>query len=125
VSGEGSLPRGIWYATAGFAVLTAVALVVGLRVGSRVIHDGSLDGPPAAEKPAAAAPAFTPAPAPAPADDRTAAQHWNDGLLAYQRGDYAKARDEWKACVDAAPENADCAAGLSRIDGLYPSGQGK
>lgn len=54
------------------------------------------------------------------ADDRRQARsHWNVGIMLFQRGDYGKARDEWRLCKKLDPANADCATGLRRIDANY------
>lgn len=51
------------------------------------------------------------------ADDRRRAQaHWNAGIVFFQKGDYARAREEWLACRQADPGNSDCSTGLSRVD---------
>ncbi len=54
------------------------------------------------------------------ADDRRQARsHWNVGIVLFQRGEYGKARDEWRLCKQLDPANADCATGLRRIDANY------
>ncbi len=50
---------------------------------------------------------------------RTAQKHWDQGIVAYSKGDIAKARDEWILCKQFDPSHADCAAGLQRIDQTY------
>ncbi|MFA6092145.1 MAG: tetratricopeptide repeat protein [Elusimicrobiota bacterium] len=54
---------------------------------------------------------------------KNAVRHWQQGLVAYQRNDYAKARDEWRLCVQFDPTNSDCSAGLQRIDQTYGGAQ--
>ena len=50
---------------------------------------------------------------------RVAINHWNKGILAFQKGDPVKARDEWSLCAVSDPRNEDCRAGLARIDNVY------
>ncbi|MBI4387131.1 MAG: hypothetical protein HY551_07095 [Elusimicrobia bacterium] len=47
---------------------------------------------------------------------RSAIQHWNLGIISFQKGDYDKARDEWILCKKLDPSNSDCLAGLQRIE---------
>ncbi|MBI3298749.1 MAG: hypothetical protein HYZ75_11330 [Elusimicrobia bacterium] len=58
-----------------------------------------------------------------PLDDdqakRVAIMHWNKGIIAFQKGDPVKARDEWSLCRVSDPKNEDCLTGLSRIDNSY------
>jgi tetratricopeptide (TPR) repeat protein len=54
---------------------------------------------------------------------RSAIKYWQQGLQAFQRSDYQKARDEWMLCKQFDPSNSDCIAGLQRIDNTYGGGQ--
>ena len=56
------------------------------------------------------------------ADKRVAMKHWNAGIIYFQKGDYAKTRDEWLLCKQLDPRNADCQTGLERIDRTYGNG---
>lgn len=50
-------------------------------------------------------------------DDRNQAlRHWNAGIIAFQAGDYARARELWLACLNRDPKNSDCSTGLARVD---------
>ncbi len=53
---------------------------------------------------------------------RRAMKHWNNGIIFFQKGDYPKARDEWLLCKQFDAKNADCQAGLQRIDNTYGGG---
>jgi Tfp pilus assembly protein PilF len=58
-----------------------------------------------------------PAPVVVSADARRAAvHHWNEGIGYFQRGDFAKAKQEWSQCSQSDPTNLDCQTGLQRID---------
>jgi tetratricopeptide (TPR) repeat protein len=60
-----------------------------------------------------------PAPEPAPSDAaRSAQQTYLEGVIYYQKGDYLKAQKRWTACAEL---NADCRAGLERIEKLLGS----
>jgi tetratricopeptide (TPR) repeat protein len=50
---------------------------------------------------------------------RQAAKHWHQGIIYFQKLDYAKARDEWLLCKQYDSTNADCQTGLQRIDNTY------
>ena len=50
---------------------------------------------------------------------RQANKHWNSGIIYFQKGDYAKARDEWLLCKQFDATNQDCVTGLQRIDSSY------
>jgi tetratricopeptide (TPR) repeat protein len=52
------------------------------------------------------------------ADRRSSRQHYLAGVASYDKGDYAKAREEWNAALRIDPDNADAAAGLARVDRL-------
>jgi len=52
-------------------------------------------------------------------DKRAAIGHWHNGIIFFQRGDYAQARDEWLLCKAFDPGSDDCSAGLARIDSSY------
>jgi len=54
---------------------------------------------------------------------RNAVQHWNSGIIFFQKGDMEKARDEWQLCKQLDPTNSDCLAGLQRIDQQLGAGQ--
>lgn len=55
---------------------------------------------------------------PAPAE-RDAQRAFLTGMIHYQKGDYAKAREEWTRCAAGRGEDAvDCRAGLSRLKQL-------
>ncbi|MFA6030648.1 MAG: hypothetical protein WC969_12395 [Elusimicrobiota bacterium] len=74
-------------------------------------------------EPSADEAAKTAAPAPSNEENKkTAIKHWNQGLVSYQKGDYTKARDEWRLCTQFDPSNSDCSAGLQRIDQTYGGG---
>ena len=53
---------------------------------------------------------------------RRALKHWNNGIQAFQKSDYAKARDEWLLCKQFDATNTDCASGLQRIVSTYGGG---
>ena len=72
---------------------------------------GAADG----SRQAAAAPAAEPVAAAPEENHRQAVRHWNTGILYFQRGDYAKAKEEWTACGQADPGNLDCQTGIQRI----------
>ncbi|MBI3554232.1 MAG: hypothetical protein HY077_17170 [Elusimicrobia bacterium] len=50
---------------------------------------------------------------------RASQQHYLSGVIYFQKGDYEKARDEWKLSKQIDPGNDDARAGLERIDKLY------
>lgn len=50
---------------------------------------------------------------------RQAMKHWHNGIIFFQKLDYAKARDEWLLCKQYDPTNKDCQDGLQRIDNTY------
>jgi membrane protein involved in colicin uptake len=50
---------------------------------------------------------------------RQAIKHWHTGIIYFQKGDYAKARDEWLLCKQFDATNADCLSGLQRIDSSF------
>jgi hypothetical protein len=126
---RGGFPKGLWIGTAVFAILSAAGLYFGLRMGQDSIESSAnkrLESAPIrsemAEKEKAEPPVQEEA-APRASDEeakRTAAQHWQQGLMAFQRGDYRKARSEWELCASS---NQDCAAGLQRIDKTYGGGK--
>jgi hypothetical protein len=58
-------------------------------------------------------------------DQRAAQQHYLSGVISYQKGDYAKARDEWSLALRIDPDNVDAAAGLARVDRLVTPGAAK
>ncbi|MBI5241833.1 MAG: tetratricopeptide repeat protein [Elusimicrobia bacterium] len=51
-------------------------------------------------------------------DQRAAQQHYLAGVIFYQKGDYARARDEWSRALRIDPDNVDAAAGLARMERL-------
>jgi tetratricopeptide (TPR) repeat protein len=51
-------------------------------------------------------------------DLRSSRQHYLAGAASYDKGDYAKAREEWSEAVRIDPDNADAAAGLARVERL-------
>ena len=51
-------------------------------------------------------------------DQRRSQQHYLSGVIYYDKGDYAKARDEWSTALRIDPDNVDAAAGLARVDRL-------
>ncbi len=57
----------------------------------------------------------------APSEDnkRMSQQHYLSGMIFYQKGDYAKAKDEWTLAKQLDPGNSDALAGLERIEKLY------
>ncbi|HAH06524.1 MAG TPA: hypothetical protein DCM05_08360 [Elusimicrobia bacterium] len=79
-------------------------------------QQSQLDANPPAEQPAGPAPNSE-------ENKRNAIKHWQQGLQAFQRSDYQKARDEWMLCKQFDPANSDCIAGLQRIDNTYGGGQ--
>jgi tetratricopeptide (TPR) repeat protein len=50
---------------------------------------------------------------------RSSQQHYLSGVIYFQKGDYAKARDEWTRAKQLDPSNSDAIAGLDRIEKLY------
>lgn len=54
---------------------------------------------------------------------RRAQQSYLEGVIYYQKGDYIKASDAWRKCVELAVPGGDgaddCRAGLARLDKLY------
>ena len=50
---------------------------------------------------------------------RDAQQHYLSGIVFYQKGNYARARDEWKLALRFDPKMSDAQAGLERVDRLY------
>jgi len=58
-----------------------------------------------------------------PAVEERAQNDYLKGLVEYQKGDYEKARLNWKLCVETAPAESrsasDCQAGLERIKTLF------
>lgn len=54
---------------------------------------------------------------------RAAQGHWDQGIVAYQKGDFAQARKEWTLCLELKPDHSDCRAGSRRLDanGVAPS----
>jgi len=53
---------------------------------------------------------------------RDAVKHWQSGIIAYQKQDLQKARDEWLLCRQFDPNNEDCKNGLTRIEGALEGG---
>ena len=51
-------------------------------------------------------------------DQRRSQQHYLSGVIYYDKGDYAKAREEWVLALRIDPDNVDAAAGLARVDRL-------
>lgn len=56
---------------------------------------------------------------PSEGSKREAVRYWNSGIIFYQRGDYARAAEEWKTCRRLDPANSDCTTGLKRIAQSY------
>jgi tetratricopeptide (TPR) repeat protein len=54
---------------------------------------------------------------------RQAVRHWQLGLVAFQKLDYQKARDEWTLCKNFDPTNSDCQAGIQRVDQAQEGGR--
>lgn len=79
-------------------------------------------GPQAAPA-AAPGPVTLSVPAVSETSRRSAYTHWTAGLLSFQKGDYARARDEWQLCLSLDAANDDCRSGLSRIDKTYGAGK--
>lgn len=50
---------------------------------------------------------------------RLSQKHYLKGLILFQKGDYATARDEWKLSKYYDPKNEDAQAGLRRLEKLY------
>jgi len=77
----------------------------------------------AVRAPARAAP--SPRRTAAASDDRAAAQSYLEGVVFFQKGDFAKARESWTRCARLAVPGGqtadDCRAGLSRLDQLEGS----
>ena len=68
------------------------------------------------ERPQAAPP--EPAAPPAPSAEevsRESEQHYLSGIIYFQKGDYAKAGDEWRLALAKSPANIDARAGLDRL----------
>jgi tetratricopeptide (TPR) repeat protein len=53
---------------------------------------------------------------------RRAVKHWHTGIIYFQAGKYAKARDEWLLCKQFDAANEDCQTGLARLDSTYGGG---
>ncbi|MBI5244300.1 MAG: hypothetical protein HY922_11590 [Elusimicrobia bacterium] len=49
-------------------------------------------------------------------------KHWEQGIAAFMRGDYEKAKEEWLLCKKFDPTNSDCIAGLQRVDNTFGGG---
>lgn len=105
---RGSLPKGLWIGTAVFAVLSAVVLWFGLRMGQDTLENSSKERLESAAVRSELAEKEKPAP--------DAREHYDRGLRAFKAGDLAKAREEWLLCKGLEPENGDCLAGLQRIE---------
>ncbi|HBL17324.1 MAG: hypothetical protein A2X36_11620 [Elusimicrobia bacterium GWA2_69_24] len=69
--------------------------------------------------PAAPGPVQLTVPAVSESSKRSAYGHWAAGLMLFQKGDYAKARDEWYLCLSLDEANDDCRAGLARLEQTY------
>ena len=52
-------------------------------------------------------------------DARRSQQHYLSGVVYYQKGDYEKARKEWKDSLRLDPNNQEAKAGVERIEKLY------
>jgi len=63
-----------------------------------------------------AAPVAEPVVAVTDEDRRRAVEHWNAGIIYFQKSDLEKARDHWLLCRQLDAGNSDCAVGLERID---------
>lgn len=125
---EGSLPIGLWLGTAVFALLSAGALVVGMRMGRAAVEGSStVNGAKALEsdradgegrmEAAREAALASAGPAAGRLDRRkAAAERWNAGVLRFQKKDYRGAREEWTACAKLDPDHADCRSGLARLE---------
>ena len=50
---------------------------------------------------------------------RQSQQHYLSGMIYFQKGDYAKARDEWQVSLKLDRDNDDARVGLERIKKLY------
>ena len=57
-------------------------------------------------------------------DKRSSQQHYLDGVVYFQKGDYSEAKDEWRLSLSLDRENSDARAGLERIEKLYSSAPG-
>ncbi|MFA6316978.1 MAG: radical SAM protein, partial [Elusimicrobiota bacterium] len=66
-----------------------------------------------------------PSPAVSEEDKRQSNQRYLSGVLYFQKGDYVKARDEWRLALRLDPGNADAQSGLKRIDFIYGDGERK
>lgn len=51
---------------------------------------------------------------------RIARRRWSEGLLYYEKGEYARAAEEWSACLRADPADHDCRTFLARVGGRPP-----
>jgi hypothetical protein len=49
-------------------------------------------------------------------------QHYLDGLISFQKGDYDKARQDWVLAKQLDPANTDAQTGLELLDKRYPAG---
>ncbi|HXT00186.1 MAG TPA: hypothetical protein VN915_05895 [Elusimicrobiota bacterium] len=61
-------------------------------------------------------------PARSPAAERRAEQAYLEGVVYFQKGDFATAAASWERCTVLAPGGeaaSDCRAGLERLDKLY------
>lgn len=88
------------------------------RLGARVNPDGTLNlafRPPP--------PRDTSSADPSEEDKLRAIKHWNEGIKAFQKNDYAMAREEWRLCSRFDPASEECAAGLKRIDNTFGGGR--
>jgi hypothetical protein len=118
-----SLPAGLWIGTFVFALLAAGALAVSIHLGRSVIVDSANKQIEKAaveskDRPPEAAPAQ-----PATQAQADAAQLWRAGIVAYQKGDVAGARDYWTRCQQADPSSENCATGLAKLDAPAPAAQ--
>jgi tetratricopeptide (TPR) repeat protein len=75
---------------------------------------------PTRRRPATIKPAASAAAPPSSDALRASQQHYLSGVIYFQKGDYEKARDEWKLALKLNPGNEDASLGLERIDKLYP-----
>ena len=54
-------------------------------------------------------------------DQRAAQQYYLSGIIYYDKGDHARARQAWATALGLDPDNADAAAGLARLDRRLPA----
>jgi hypothetical protein len=62
------------------------------------------------------------APAPGERRPQESQQHYLNGVILYQKGDYLRTKKEWDLAVQLDPSNDDARAGLARLEKLLGAG---